>query len=233
MFWKNWHVVPKTLYAPWDSGAPNLRLTFFSVLRSWRTTISVCTSGVSYTITTFPWPFCGPDIPELQNLTWRVSRNLVWTDREIPGMGHLGIFSMSIHFKRKRLVCVILLDLILSWVPSMLSQLEAKAPLEFCVGALPALEILLSLMSCSGFWYLSTSVALPPLTAWTDLAEYLRGWCSSHSMILITLQLCITWKEGVFNVWYCPQSTLRNYKIIIQAFKFPCHQCVCIVSRMK
>lgn len=119
------------------------------------------------------------------------------------------------------------------WVPSMLSQLEAKAPLEFCVGALPALEILLSLMSCSGFWYLSTSVALPPLTAWTDLAKYLRGWCSSHGMILITLQLYITWKEGVFNVWYCPQSTLRNYKIIIQAFKFPCHQCVCIVSRMK
>lgn len=95
LFWKNWHVVPKTLYASWNLGVPDWRLTFFSVLHSWRTTISLCTSGVSDTITTFPQPFFGPDILELQNLTWHVSQNLVWTDGEIPGMGRLGIIAIS------------------------------------------------------------------------------------------------------------------------------------------
>lgn len=113
--------------------------------------------------------------------------------------------------------------------PCMPSYLEAKAPLRFSMGFLPPLEILPSLMQrwvpFSDIWYLSTSVALPSLTPRRDLAKYLRVWCSLHDDSDNVTAIYYL-KEGVCYMWRCPQSSLRNYKIITRGFRFPCHQCL-------
>lgn len=100
-------------------------------------------------------------------------------------MGHLGIIAVPTANARDYSVSFCLAW---SWLglPSMPSQLEAKAPLQFCMGGLPALEVFLSnamLSPTSGFWYHSTSVVPPPLTVWMDLAKYLRSWHLFHSLI--------------------------------------------------